>query len=158
MYAGLSRNGIPLQPSGAHNVFAGTPTTNQPASGGAGCEPGYTYLFPAEHTKIHVLKTAMPPWQLPANTAVESKAYRVPVSMKLQEILKAFGANGRTASKNKCYEITQGMGGGWYKGLCFSGDDKEWMKKQIKDVGWDASRTGKPGEKPVVYLWLTKDG
>ncbi|ROT41994.1 hypothetical protein SODALDRAFT_4920 [Sodiomyces alkalinus F11] len=170
IYAGAGQNVIPLQPNGVNNAYARTPT-NQPASGGtmpasqminstggAGCEPGYNYFFPPEHTKIHVFKTATPPWQLPAHTAIEFHACHVPVSARVQDILKGFGATGPSARKNKCYEITQGGNGRWYKGLCFGADDKDMMKKAIKDVGWDASRTGLPGEKPVVCLWLTKDG
>ncbi|KAF3352327.1 hypothetical protein VdG1_09014 [Verticillium dahliae VDG1] len=113
---------------------------------------GYT------HTKIHVFKTPTPPWQLPPSTGIEFHASHVPVTTTLAEILKGFGASGPTPKKNRCYEIAQAGNGRWYKGLSFGGDEKDMMKKSIKEIGWDETRNGQPGGKPVVCLWLTKDG
>ncbi|KAM0275770.1 hypothetical protein ACHAQH_007431 [Verticillium albo-atrum] len=160
----------PYQPNGANNIYGRDPTglpilnPSMPAvnlansSGGVGCEPGYNYFFSAAHTKIHVLKTPTPPWQLPASTGIEFHASHVPVTTTLAEILKGFGASGPTPKKNRCYEISQAGNGRWYKGLSFGGDEKDMMKKSIKDIGWDETRNGQPGGKPVVCLWLTKDG
>ncbi|KAF6805802.1 hypothetical protein CSOJ01_09231 [Colletotrichum sojae] len=159
----------PLQPSGHAQSFARTAQSlpqldpRNPAAqlsnstGGTGCEPGYNYFFPAAHTKIHVFRTSTPPWQLPANARIQFSAFHVPVNTTLSEILKGFGATNETPKKNKCFEIVQAGNGKWYKGLCFSGDDKDMMKKSISEVGWDATRTGQPGGKPVVCLWLVKD-
>ncbi|KAM0327010.1 hypothetical protein ACHAQA_006133 [Verticillium albo-atrum] len=160
----------PYQPNGANNVFGRTaeglpalhpsmPAANLANStGGVGCEPGYNYFFSAAHTKIHVFKTPTPPWQLPPNTGVEFHASHVPVTTTLAEILKGFGASGPTPKKNRCFEISQAGNGKWYKGLSFGGDEKDMMKKAIKDIGWDETRNGQPGGKPVVCLWLTKEG
>ena len=128
------------------------------STGGIGCEPGYNYFFPPEHTKIHVLKTgATPPWQFPANYTMPFHACHVPVSTTIGELLKGFGATNPTAKLNKVYEVTQGGNGTWYRGLCFTGDDKAAMKQTLKEVGWDKSRSGLPGGKPVVFLYITKD-
>ncbi|GKT50574.1 uncharacterized protein ColSpa_10755 [Colletotrichum spaethianum] len=127
------------------------------STGGTGCEPGYNYFFPAAHTKIHVFRTAQPPWQLPANARVPFAAFHVPVNTTLAEVLKGFGASNPNPKKNKCFEIVQAGNGKWYKGLCFAGDDKDMMKKAVADIGWDAGRTGLPGQKPVVCVWLVKD-
>jgi hypothetical protein len=128
------------------------------STGGVGCEPGYNYFFPPEHTKIHLLKAgATAPWQLPANSVVPFSAVHVPTSTTLGELLKGFGATNPVPKKNKCWEVTQGGNGRWYKGLSFSADDKDKMKMSIKDLGWDMTRTGRPGEKPVVYLYVTRD-
>lgn len=37
------------------------------------------------------------------------------------------------------------------------GDDKDKVKLPISDMGWDKTRTGHPGERPVVWLYATKD-
>ncbi|TQN67693.1 hypothetical protein CSHISOI_07752, partial [Colletotrichum shisoi] len=155
-------NTYPLQPGGQASYGAraaqGLPTLDprNPAAhlgnsmGGTGCEPGYNYFFPAAHTKIHVFRTSTPPWQLPANARVPFAAFHVPVNTTLTEVLKGFGALNPNPKKNKCFEIVQAGNGKWYKGLCFAGDDKDMMKKSIADIGWDAGRTGLPGQKPVV--------
>ncbi len=128
------------------------------STGGIGCEPGYNYFFAAEHTKIHVLKTgATPPWQYPPNYTMPFHACHVPVSTTVGDLLKGFGATNPTAKLNKVFEVTQGGNGTWYRGLCFSGDEKDNMKKTLKDVGWDKTRSGLPGGKPVVALYITKD-
>ncbi|EGY20171.1 uncharacterized protein VDAG_02187 [Verticillium dahliae VdLs.17] len=150
------------QPNGANNTYGrdatGLPTLapSMPAanlantSGGVGCEPGYNYFFSAAHTKIHVFKTPTPPWQLPPSTGIEFHASHVPVTTTLAEILKGFGASGPTPKKNRCYEIAQAGNGRWYKGLSFGGDEKDMMKKSIKEIGWDETRNGQPGGKPVL--------
>ncbi|EXF73973.1 hypothetical protein CFIO01_05799 [Colletotrichum fioriniae PJ7] len=159
----------PLQPGGQATYTPRTATTlptldpRNPAAhlsnstGGTGCEPGYNYFFPAAHTKIHVFRTSTPPWQLPLNARIQFSAFHVPVNTTLAEVLKGFGATNPNPKKNKCFEIVQAGNGRWYKGLCFSGDDKEMMKKSVKEVGWDGERSGVPGGKPVVCVWLVKD-
>jgi hypothetical protein len=128
------------------------------STGGVGCEPGYNYFFSPEHTKIHVLKTgATPPWQLPANFQISFHACHVPVSTTIGELMRGFGATNPVPKKNKIYEVVQGGNGSWYKGLCFSGENAADMKRTLKDLGWDKSRTGLLGSKPVVYLYVTKD-
>ncbi|WYZ43133.1 hypothetical protein EsH8_VI_000832 [Colletotrichum jinshuiense] len=159
----------PLQPGG-QSAWAARTAQGRPAldprspaaqlsnsTGGTGCEPGYNYFFPAAHTKVHVFRTSTPPWQLPANARVQFSAFHVPVGTTLAEVLRGFGATNPAPKKNKCFEIVQAGNGRWYKGLCFSGDDKDMMKKTVAEVGWDATRTGQPGGKPVVCVWLVKD-
>lgn len=157
------------QPNGAANMLPRQPQPwplvdpTMPAaqmtnsSGGMGCEPGYNYFFPAEHTKAHVFKTNAPPWQLPATAQIPFKATHIPCTTTMAELLKGFGCTNPTAKKNKCFEVIGGGSGKWYKGLCVSGDDKDMMKKTIKDVGWDMTRTGNANEKPIVCLWFCKD-
>ena len=127
------------------------------STGGMGCEPGYNYFFPAEHTKVHVYRSAEPPWQCPANTEFDFHATHVPCTTTLKEILKGFGATNAVAKKNKCFEITQAGNGKWYKGLSFSGDQDSMMSKTIKHLGWDKTRTGMPDGKPAVCIWFSRD-
>ncbi|KAK9769480.1 hypothetical protein SCAR479_13841 [Seiridium cardinale] len=155
---------VPGQPGGpryptAHPVVSSEcPALNlQNSTGGMGCEPGYNYYFPAEHTKIHVLKSRDPPWRLAHATDLTFAAYHVPVQITLGDLMKGFGATNPTAKKNKITEITQGGSGQWYKGVTFSADDEDSMMMCLKDLGWDSSRTGRQGEKSVVWLWVTKD-
>jgi hypothetical protein len=127
------------------------------SSGGVGCEPGYNYFFPAEHTKCHILKTNTPPWQLPPNAQVQFKATHIPCNITMAELLKGFGCDNPAPKKNSCFELVAAGGGRWYKGMEVNGGDKEMMKKTLKDVGWDATRTGNANEKPVVCLWFCKN-
>ncbi|KAB5536337.1 hypothetical protein GE09DRAFT_346461 [Coniochaeta sp. 2T2.1] len=128
------------------------------STGGVGCEPGYNYFFSQEHTKIHVLKSgSTPPWELPRNFSVPFHACHVPVSTTVGELLKGMGATNPVAKKNKVFEVVQGGNGKWYKGLSFNADDGPAMGKTLKEVGWDSTRSGLPGRKPVVYLYITKD-
>ncbi len=126
-------------------------------TGGVGCEPGYNYFFPPEHTKVHVLKTgSTAPWRLPRNFTMQFHAAHVPSNITLREILKGFGACNPIPKKNKVTEVVQGGGGQWYSGMSFSGDDEVAMSKKIRDLGWDSTRTGLPGQKPVVFLYIQK--
>ncbi|KIH93816.1 hypothetical protein SPBR_06178 [Sporothrix brasiliensis 5110] len=126
-------------------------------TGGFGCEPGYNYFFPAEHTKIHVLKTGpTPPWQLPPNFAIQFHATHVPVNTTVAELMKGFGAKNPLPKKNIITEVCPGGGGKWYKGIEVSGDNLDMMKKPIKELGWDGTRTGLRGQKKVVYVYVQR--
>lgn len=61
------------------------------------------------------------------------------------------------AKKNKMYELVEVGSGKWSKGLSFSGDEKDKVKQVISEYGWDGTRTGNAGERPVVWLYCTKD-
>lgn len=70
-----------------------------------------------------------------------------------------------------CFDFCCGFlsGGSWY--ICCSlfaflwkgdwlinkkGDDKDRVKKAISEFGWDKTRTGNRGERPIVWLYVTK--
>ncbi|CEI70232.1 unnamed protein product [Fusarium venenatum] len=156
------------QPNGNGNIF-GRQTqphpqidTQMPAAqmtnstGGVGCEPGYNYFFPAEHTKVHVFKSETPPWQLDANAQIPFIASHVPTSTKLGDLLKGFGCTNPNPKKNKCFELYSGGNGKWYKGYSFNGDEENEMEKSLDEVGWTSDRTGSDDGKPVVCLWFCK--
>lgn len=106
------------------------------STGGIGCEPGYNYVFPTEHTKIHVLKTgSTPPWHLPANFVVYFHACHVPVNTTLSELLKGFGARNALPGMNKVTEVVPDGVGRWYKGMELRGDDLTAINKPIKEFG-----------------------
>lgn len=127
------------------------------STGGVGCEPGYNYFFPSEHCKMHVFKTgSTAPWQLPPNFSVNFAPIHVPVGTTIGDLLKGFGATNPVGKKNKITEVVQGGGGRWYKGMSFNGDNEKALDKAIKDVGWDATRTGFVGQKPVVYVYVER--
>ncbi|EQL03643.1 hypothetical protein OCS_00647 [Ophiocordyceps sinensis CO18] len=157
------------QPNGNANMFPRQPQVwpyidpSMPAAqmsnstGGVGCEPGYNYFFAPEHTKAHIFKSNTAPWQLPAATQIPFTASHIPCNTTLAELLKGFGCTNPNPKKNKVFEITSGGGGKWYRGLEINGGDKDSMKKTIGEIGWDATRTGNNGQKPVVCLWFCKD-
>lgn len=153
---------FPGQPSRYPNphpvVNADCPALNlQNSTGGVGCEPGYNYFFPPENTKIHVLKSSTAPWRLPVSATMNFGAYHVPVDITLADVLMGFGATNPSPKKNKITEVIPGGNGKWYKGVTFSGDEKDSMKTTLRALGWDKSRTGRVGEKPAVWVWITKD-
>ncbi|KAM3428002.1 hypothetical protein NHJ13734_008763 [Beauveria thailandica] len=151
-------NILPRQPQPYPHIDPTMPAAQMTnSSGGVGCEPGYNYFFPAEHTKAHVFKTSTPPWQLPPTAQIPFKATHIPCTTTMAELLKGFGCTNPVAKKNKCFEVIGGGSGKWYKGLAICGDDKDMMKKTIKEVGWDMTRTGNAHEKPIVCLWFCKD-
>ncbi|ODA77579.1 hypothetical protein RJ55_07208 [Drechmeria coniospora] len=157
------------QPNGAGNMLPRQPQPwpridpEMPAaqmtnsSGGLGCEPGYNYFFPAEHTKAHVFKSSRPPWQLPAYTQIPFMATHIPTNTTFAELMKGFGCTNPVAKKNRVVEIIAGGGGKWYKGMEVGGGDKASLTKTIGEVGWDSTRTGGVCEKPVVCLWFCKE-
>jgi hypothetical protein len=126
--------------------------------GGVGCEPGYNYFFPPEHTKVHVFRSSTPPWQLPPNAQIPFTAAHVPSNTTLHQLLIGFGCNNPVAKKNRGFEVVQGGNGKWYKGLSFGGDDKDMMKKTLTEVGWNVQGSGAaPVGQSVVWLWMVKD-
>ncbi|KAF3763875.1 hypothetical protein M406DRAFT_262928 [Cryphonectria parasitica EP155] len=139
-------------------IDASLPAANMTNStGGVGCEPGYNYFFPSEHTKIHVFRTGdTPPWNLPPHFVWPFHTVHVPTNTTLASLLKGFGAVNPDPRKNRVTECHQGGNGRWYKGMSFGADEEDNMNKQIKEVGWDKTRTGLPGGKPVVHLYVTK--
>lgn len=145
-------------PSGDPVINASIPAANMTNStGGVGCEPGYNYFFDPKHTKIHVFKTNdTAPWQLPANFAAPFHACHVPCSTTIGTLMKGFGATNPDPEMNKIIEVHQGGNGRWYKGMSFRGDNLDAMGKAIEDVGWDDSRNGQVGGKPVVWLYVIK--
>jgi hypothetical protein len=148
-------------PRQAHQTPAIDPTvpalnfTN--SSGGVGCEPGYNYWFSPANTKLHFFQTTTAPWHLPETAQIPFKALHVPVTVTFAELFRGTGCTNPTPKKNRVYEVISAGGGRWYKGLEVTGADKDMLKKPIRDVGWDETRTGLPNEKPAVCLWLCKD-
>ncbi|KAI1386017.1 uncharacterized protein F4822DRAFT_445809 [Hypoxylon trugodes] len=125
-------------------------------TGGVGCEPGYNYFFPRDHTKLHIIKSSVAPWRLAQGMSMHFGAYHVPTQLTLSQLLEGFGAVNPLPQKNKITEVIQGGNGRWYRGMTYSGDSPD-MSKTLASVGLDHTRTGNPGEKPVAWLWITKD-
>ena len=53
---------MPTRPPVANPDAPALNMTN--STGGLGAEPGYNYFFPAVHTKLHVIKSRVPPCQI----------------------------------------------------------------------------------------------
>lgn len=145
--------GAPVPDSG----FPGLILRNE--TGGCGY-PGYYYLYPQEHCKIHVFKTKEKPWQI--TTYKEDNASHVklvvPVNMTVKELMQNLGLANDQAKMNIVYECTEKGNGRWASGLKIAGDEKDKVKKTIGDWGWNKSRTGFVNQKPVVWLWVTDQG
>lgn len=142
----------------ANSMFPGLHLRNH--TGGVGLPPGYDYAFPLEHTKIHVFKTGpTPPWRqtLWSGDATNHVKLLVPCTTTVKELMQNLGCTNSDASKNKLHEIQEAGNGRWVKGITIDGSEKDKVKRSIKDFGWDKSRTGALGERPVVWLWCTKD-
>jgi hypothetical protein len=127
------------------------------STGGLGCEPGYNYFFPADHTKVHVFRSSVAPWRLPAQSQITFTAVHVPCNTTFADLLQGFGCTNPTPKKNRCYEIMSGGNGKWYRGMEVTGADKDMLNKTLREVGWDKTRTGGDNERPVVCLWFCKN-
>ncbi|KAI0436936.1 hypothetical protein F4803DRAFT_556524 [Xylaria telfairii] len=124
------------------------------STGGAGCEPGYNYIFHDNHTKIHVFKTSEPPWRAP-NMNYSFAKFQVPTNTTIAELMLRFGACNPNPALNRITEVVEGGSGRWYRGMVFQGDQEADCQKTLRECGWDNSRSGR--EKAVVWLWITKD-
>jgi len=81
--------------------------------------------------------------------------FQVPTNTKISELMMRFGACNPDPQKNRITEVSERGAGNWYRGMIFSGDQLADIQKTIKEVGWDGTRNGR--DKPVVWLWITKD-
>ncbi|KAM7213264.1 hypothetical protein V8F06_011330 [Rhypophila decipiens] len=126
------------------------------STGGVGCEPGYNYFFPPEHAKIIVIQTQTPPWRLPANATFPMIACHISTKTTIAELMAGFGAIHPEKNKNSVSEVIQKGNGGWIKALSLNGAEKKELKQTMGEVGWDKTRTGLPGQKPVIYLYFTR--
>ena len=146
------------QPQATPHIDPSVPALNfTNTTGGVGCEPGYNYWFSPTNTKIHFFQSSTAPWHLPPTSQIPFKALHVPTSITFGELFKGTGCTNPTPKKNRIYEVISAGGGRWYKGLEVTGADKDMLKRPIRDVGWDETRSGHSGEKPVVCLWACKD-
>ena len=82
----------------------------------------------------------------------------MPANTVVKDLMQNLGCTNDDPSKNILYEITEKGNGQWSPGLKISGNEKDKVKKPISQFGWNMSRTGHPGEPPVVWLWVTKEG
>ncbi|TVY23646.1 hypothetical protein LHYA1_G008062, partial [Lachnellula hyalina] len=149
----------PAPPPRANPAFPGIHLRNH--TGGVGLPPGYDYAFPQAHCKIHVFTTKTPPWQYTTvlhswDETTHVKMY-VPATTTVKDLMQGLGCTNAVAGKNVLYEVTEAGNGKWLKGLTIAGDDKDKVKVPISEMGWDMTRTGHPGERPVVWLYFTKD-
>lgn len=144
----------PPQPTDYPGVHLRNPT------GGVGCPPGYNYLFHSENVPIHVFKTVEKPWQIKVYKEDNSTHVKlmVPCNTTVKELMQNIGCTNGDAKKNILYEVTEKGNGCWASGLRIVGDDRDRVKKRIAELGWANDRTGLPGQKPVVWLWVTKEG
>lgn len=71
--------------------------------------------------------------------------------------MQNLGCTNPEAKLNKLYEVVEAGAGKWARGLSVKGDMKDMVKKEIRALGWDKTRSGGPGERPIVWLYCTKD-
>ncbi|KAI1264755.1 hypothetical protein F5Y18DRAFT_78166 [Xylariaceae sp. FL1019] len=126
------------------------------ATGGAGLEPGYNYLWHNDHAKIHVFTTKSPPWRA-AGANLPYVRFYVPTNTKMGELMDRLGATNKNPKKNRIVEVTEGGNGNWYSGSIFNGAELEDTDKDLKSLGWDRSCSGLPGKRPPIWIWVTKD-
>ncbi|KAK5630297.1 hypothetical protein RRF57_006012 [Xylaria bambusicola] len=124
------------------------------STGGAGCEPGYNYIFHDEHVKIHVLRTKEPPWRAPGLHYPFVK-FMVPTNTTIKELFGRLGAFNPDPMLNRITEVREAGSGRWNRGMIFTGDQEADIKQTLKEIGWDGTRNGR--EKDYVWVWVTSD-
>ena len=125
-------------------------------TGGVGTTNGTNFFFPAENTTIMLIKSnPTPPWRLGADASPEIMRVVVPVSTTLGELMRGFGCNNLEPSKNMLCEVIRGGRGKWYPGMSFMGSQSGMLDKPLRSFGWDGSRTGLPGQRDAVWLYVS---
>lgn len=117
-----------------------------------GPDPGYNYIYPENHCKIHVLISKTAPWD--NKGPLEQRCFNVPTGITVKELMQQFGCTNEDPKKNKLYEVTQGRDGRWYKGVTIAGDSDK-VGKMIEEIGWNTQRNGV--DRDFVWLYFTKD-
>lgn len=79
-----------------------------------------------------------------------------PSNLTILELMGRLGLDNKDAKMNVIHEVVEKGNGNWAKGMSIKGDNKDRIKMKLKDLGWDSSRIGVPGRKPVVWLYMTK--
>ncbi|OWP07291.1 hypothetical protein B2J93_3038 [Marssonina coronariae] len=154
---GVTRSALPPQNNAD---FPGINIQNH--FNGVGLPPGYNYIFPAEHTIIHVLKGESKPWHngitIDAMSPATHTKFYVPVTMNLKEMMQRIGCTDPDDSKNTVVEVVEKGNGKWSDGMKICMTDKDKMKKSVGDLGWRRNRNGnlRAGGQPVVWLWRSQ--
>ncbi|KAK0648679.1 hypothetical protein B0T16DRAFT_408605 [Cercophora newfieldiana] len=115
---------------------------------------GYSCLFPGEIVKIRILICTREPWTINDKEPIQFEALDVPASMTIKDFLAELRL---PPERSIIYEVSEAGNGKWNKGLVVDGCVPEALKQTLKQVGWDASRSGKvgiPGHREELSLWL----
>ncbi|PGH21581.1 hypothetical protein AJ80_03141 [Polytolypa hystricis UAMH7299] len=122
-------------------------TTNSPMR----LPNGMGYIFPQDHTTIHVIDTNVRPWNAPG-CQFQHTVFAVPVIMTVKELIKQLcpskGPGGQRVKARGITECLEAGDGVWLKGgEYWIGDGKgseEDMKKRVDwtlaKLGWDEKR------------------
>jgi hypothetical protein len=152
MYANAGMRYCGGDPKDADND--GMPGINMINSmGGLGSEPGYNYIFPKEHLKMHVIYSEKPPWH--NDGQYEMRTFHVPCNITVKELMQQMGCDNEEAKENALIELAQGADGRWYKGYTITGDSKDRVKKTLAETGWTADRNGV--KEDLVWVWFCKE-
>ncbi|KAI9890118.1 MAG: hypothetical protein M1814_004517 [Vezdaea aestivalis] len=114
--------------------------------------PGANYLFPTEHTSLHIVQAPCAPWDLPPGTPFPFHIYRCPSSLTIKGLLSSLGVEGEPyrIGVSECLELGNGS---WTKGTTVMANEER-AEKQLEWFGWDESRG--TGPKPPVWLMVER--
>ncbi|KAK4446483.1 hypothetical protein QBC34DRAFT_496784 [Podospora aff. communis PSN243] len=142
---------ITWPPTTGTTITTGTTTTVTPSTGTALTLPGRpnptTAFPPPNHLKIRILHTSLQPWTIPSpsSTPIPITELWVPESLTIRSFLHLLGRT--PPERTIIYEVSAGGNGKLYKGLEVHGYMPGVLDKTLKSVGWDASRSGRVGER-----------
>ncbi|KAK5662378.1 hypothetical protein OQA88_8288 [Cercophora sp. LCS_1] len=143
------------QPQTLLQLASQPPATAQPAvtipgaalrnsTGGNGLEPGYVYLYPDQHVRVHLIITNSEPWV--SGTQTDYVRLYVGANMKISELKEAAGVGDGTL-----VEVMEGGEGRWYKGMEVTGLEgvmgREREDMTLRELGW----VGR-----VVWVWVER--
>ena len=116
------------------------------------------YTAAPDWTRVHILDSIIPPWQIPAGSTqpIPFKPFFVHSPTKFKEFFTAMRANPTSIAAT---EVIPGGNGVWFCGVGIKGSNSLDLDKRLMDLGWDGNRTGRttvPGERDVVWLWLNR--
>ncbi|KAH0545400.1 hypothetical protein FGG08_000541 [Glutinoglossum americanum] len=143
----------PAPPAAPAAPAAGVPPNDDAPPGARfggnrdGLPRGASYLYPAKHTTIHVVKGNFDPLTNPG-TEFNFWVFKVATILTIGDLILQLG--GRAGGNDKCgiTELLEVGDGSWAKGITiFQKDDQK--KQTMAAVGWDETRGAAKG--PV---WL----
>jgi len=97
-----------------------------------------TYIFPEQHTRIHLMGFEHQPWDHPGEQ-FKFTVHKTPCMMTIKGLIRQLGAPGEGDEQRGIVECINVGDGRWIKGSVFKlSDDKS--KQKLEEIGWNESR------------------
>lgn len=107
---------------------------------------------------LKITRCTTKPWG-EESTIIDDKSFlniTMSTTDKLSDLMGVLGLKSQFPTKHILFEITKSTSGGWCKGMEYHTLDR-YQGRMLRELGWDETRTGNQGERPLVYLWVCEE-